>query len=241
MSGNGGASASGPSGSGSSSNVSSSTVTKQPASVTKTISFAEIVKDRNAEVRVTADGLLYAVDLTAVMIGKDNEYSALVLRRLSPDEFDPIKLIGRKIGSSGRHETKLISFKDALQLVMVLPGKIAKETKAQFAAIIQRYMAGEASLHDEIMANAASTSSVAQLARASLQSDGAQAVIPNVSTALDVSQLQVAVGAVMDSTVAPMALQLQEANTLQQQANTLQQQANAINSEQVSCSIVFYS
>jgi hypothetical protein len=68
--------------------------------------------------------------------------------------------------------TKLVSFKHAIDLVMVLPGKVAKEVRTQFSNIIQRYMAGDESLKDEIDANARSTSPVAQMARASVQSDG---------------------------------------------------------------------
>ena len=52
---------------------------------------------------------------------------------------------------------------------MVLPGKVAKETRAQFAGIIQRYMAGDESLHAEIQRNAESDSSIAQLARAGME------------------------------------------------------------------------
>jgi hypothetical protein len=68
--------------------------------------------------------------------------------------------------------TKLVSFKHAIDLVMVLPGKVAKEVRTQFSNIIERYMAGDESLKDEIDANARSTSPVAQMARASVQSDG---------------------------------------------------------------------
>jgi hypothetical protein len=51
---------------------------------------------------------------------------------------------------------------------MVLPGKVAKETRTQFANIIRRYMAGDATLVPEIQANAQSASPVAEMARASL-------------------------------------------------------------------------
>jgi hypothetical protein len=51
---------------------------------------------------------------------------------------------------------------------MVLPGKLAKEIRAQFASIIQRYLAGDHTLISEIQANAASSSPVAQMARESL-------------------------------------------------------------------------
>ena len=54
---------------------------------------------------------------------------------------------------------------------MVLPGKVAKETRVKFADIIRRYMAGDTSLIQEIHANAESTSPIAELARASLDEE----------------------------------------------------------------------
>ena len=41
----------------------------------KTISFAEIVRGRDASVRVTDDMLIYAVDLAIVMTGADRNYA----------------------------------------------------------------------------------------------------------------------------------------------------------------------
>lgn len=61
-----------------------------------------------------------------------------------------------------------MTFDDSIQLIMVLPGRVAKETRAQFAAIINRYLAGDHTLISEIQANAASSSPVAQMARESL-------------------------------------------------------------------------
>ena len=51
---------------------------------------------------------------------------------------------------------------------MVLPGRIAKETRVQFANIIRRYMAGDETMHAEIQANSVSSSPIAQMARESL-------------------------------------------------------------------------
>lgn len=64
--------------------------------------------------------------------------------------------------------TKLLSFKDAAEFIMVLPGEFAKGVRKQFADIITRYAAGDKSLHNEIDANAASDSPIAQMARASM-------------------------------------------------------------------------
>jgi len=91
-----------------------------------------------------------------------------VLRRLGDDVFLSSKIIERNTGGSGNSRTKLVSLRDAMQLVMVLPGKVAKETRAQFAGVIERYIAGDRSLHAEIEANAGSGSGLARLARESL-------------------------------------------------------------------------
>jgi len=42
------------------------------------MSFAEIVKGRDASVRMTDDGYLYAVDLVMVMTGADRNYAGQV-------------------------------------------------------------------------------------------------------------------------------------------------------------------
>jgi hypothetical protein len=51
---------------------------------------------------------------------------------------------------------------------MVLPGKLAKEVRKQFADVIHRYMAGDSNLISEIQANAQSAAPVAQIARETL-------------------------------------------------------------------------
>ena len=44
----------------------------------KSFSFAEIVRGRDASVRMTDDGYLYAVDLSMVMTGADRNYAGQV-------------------------------------------------------------------------------------------------------------------------------------------------------------------
>jgi hypothetical protein len=125
------------------------------------ISFAEIVQGRDASVRVTVDGLIYAVDLVMVMTGKSNNESNECLRELNPSLFN-------KENFFIRSRSRLVSFQHAIELIMVLPGKVAKEVRVQFADVIRRYMAGDESLIDEIEANARSSSPVARMARATL-------------------------------------------------------------------------
>jgi hypothetical protein len=103
-----------------------------------------------------------------VVTGLNRDDAGKTLRRLSDEIFSSDKLSERNTGGSGNSKTKLVSFEHALELVMVLPGNTAKETRVQFANILKRYMAGDQSLISEIHANAASNSPIAQMARAAL-------------------------------------------------------------------------
>lgn len=103
-----------------------------------------------------------------VMTGASRDDAGKALRRLSDEVFQSDKLSERQLSARGGYKTKLVSLQDALELVMVLPGKVARETRVQFANIIRRYLAGDSSLITEIHANAASNSPIAQLARASV-------------------------------------------------------------------------
>ena len=136
----------------------------------KFFSFAEVVQGRDANARMTDDGLLYAVDVNMVMSGKDRNNAGRDLRDLPDDVFSSTKFVERKMPGKGNGHTKLVSFENAIELIMVLPGKVAKETRAKFASIIRRYLAGDHSLIVEIRANAESESPIARLARGEVPS-----------------------------------------------------------------------
>jgi hypothetical protein len=138
-------------------------------SIRKIISFSEVVQGRDTTVRVTDDGMIYAIDLVVAMTGKDRNDAGQILRRLSNDVFERNKLCCRMLVGGG-HATKLVGFNNAIELVMVLPGKIAKKTRIHFVNIIRRYFAGDSTLAHELSANARSSSPVAVLARASIKS-----------------------------------------------------------------------
>lgn len=63
---------------------------------TKYISFDEIVQGRDSQVRVTDDGLIYAVDLVMVVTGKDRDHASQALRGLSNDVFSVERFVQRK-------------------------------------------------------------------------------------------------------------------------------------------------
>jgi hypothetical protein len=111
------------------------------------ISFKEIVQGRNTSVRVIGKRMLHAVDLVAAVTGKDRNDSGQILRRLKNDIFPSCKLIKQ---ASMR---TLISFQDAVELIMVLPGSTAKHTRKMFADIIMRYLDGDSSMCEEIETN----------------------------------------------------------------------------------------
>ena len=133
------------------------------------ISFAGIAQGRESSVRTTYDGMIYAVDLTMVVTGLERDQAGLALRRVLKKNLVSIKMIERNTGGKGNYKTQLVSLKDALQLVMVLGGELAKETRADFAKILRDFFAGEESVVDQVRANAASDFPIAQLARACVE------------------------------------------------------------------------
>jgi hypothetical protein len=118
-----------------------------------TISFEGIVKGRDSTIRVTADGLLSAVDLVMVVTGKDRDHSGKMLRRLPERDFSSDNFIQRMLSTHGGCKTKLVTLHHAAKLVMVLPGKSSKRYQKQFADILIRYLDGDLSMCSEIANN----------------------------------------------------------------------------------------
>lgn len=124
--------------------------------VMSVISFAEVVRGRNSFVRITEDGLVYAVDLVMAVSGKNRNDAGRVLCHLPEDMFSSVKFTERKMSCESNVRTKLLTFQDAIHLLAVLPGKFDKKSRVQFVNIIKRYLAGDQSLTQDIQANAAS-------------------------------------------------------------------------------------
>ena len=132
------------------------------------ISFAEIIHGRDASVRVTHDGFIYAVDLVMVVTALERKHAGQALRRVMDKNLLGFNLKHRNTGGQGNSKTEMVDLKEALQLIMVLPGDMAKTVRAQIGDIMTKFFAGDESLVDQIRANAESNSPIAQLARASL-------------------------------------------------------------------------
>ena len=97
------------------------------------LSFAAIVQGRESSARVTEDGLVDLVDLVMVVTGKNCNDSNEVLRDLKPSLFDKGLILMRG-------KRRYVTLKDAITLIMVLPGKMATELRKQFAEIIEKYI-----------------------------------------------------------------------------------------------------
>ena len=115
-------------------------------------SFTGTVHGRESSVLMTDDGLLHAVDLVMVVTGKDRDQSGNVLRRLTHEIFPRDKFTDRP-SIRGGHPIKFITFQNAIELIMILPGKTAKNIRKQFADVIVRYLDGDRSMCSEIKAN----------------------------------------------------------------------------------------
>jgi AraC-like DNA-binding protein len=77
-----------------------------------------------------------------------------------------LNLSERNTGGKGNFRTQLVNLKDAMQLIMVLPGEMAKTVRVQIGEVMTDYFKGSESLVEQIRANAVSNAPICQLARA---------------------------------------------------------------------------
>jgi hypothetical protein len=120
------------------------------------LTFENVIagRDVSASVRITNDGFLNAVDLVMAVTLKDNEASAKAIRTVvGHGHFNANKIVQRRTSGSGNSKTKFISFGDAIELIMVLPGRIAKQIRVKFADVIVRYLDGDRTMCTEIEEN----------------------------------------------------------------------------------------
>ena len=143
------------------------------------IPFDEIVP--NAQVRFTVmDGKQYLSirDFIMVYCGKDGNHAADCWRTLTESKKNELtQYLGMfQFPGRGQSSQPVITFPGAIKLAMFLPGENAKKNRSSMVRILQRYYAGDESLIAEIEANASSASPVAEMARASLESEQPSAI-----------------------------------------------------------------
>jgi len=132
----------------------------------QTVSFDELKPGSTVQVLLEQPPLIFAVDIAMIVTGKDKNQAGAALRAIPDDRFRSTKFIERTPPGGGRL-TKLVTYEDALLLVMALGGKQATLLKTQFAKTLTRFFAGDSSLVQELWANATSTAPLNALARES--------------------------------------------------------------------------
>lgn len=74
-------------------------------SVSKSLSFAELIRERESSVKVTDDGLVDVINVIMVLTGKDSDRSKEVLSNLSLSVFNQDKIFVVQIGEERRGGT----------------------------------------------------------------------------------------------------------------------------------------
>lgn len=148
------------------------------------IPFDEIVP--GATVRFTnIDGVQYLSisDIIKHICAKDFRGASKVWRNLPEEKKAEVWQNGThfKFSGQGQSEQPVITFKCALKLVMLLSGDKAAMHRVAMVSILSRYYAGDDSLTDEIEANAASSSAIAEMARNSVVDGAVSNKRPRVS------------------------------------------------------------
>ena len=78
----------------------------------KVLDLSEIIS--GSTVRVTSDGMLYAVELVMVITGKNNNDAGKDLRNIPEKIFPSAKIAERKTPGKGNGRTKVVTFNDAI-------------------------------------------------------------------------------------------------------------------------------
>ena len=103
-------------------------------------SFSCIVQDRIADVRLIDKTWLVAVDLAVAMSGKSPDHAGRDVRDLKEELFSKRDFVRKTLPGTGNANIRMVDFENAIKLVMVLPGKIARNLRAQFVHIIVRHL-----------------------------------------------------------------------------------------------------
>ena len=138
------------------------------------LTFSELVP--NGHVTVTEDDMLYAVELVMVVTSKGRIHANSTLKGVKEEHFCYQKLITKKMPGRGDGRCKLISFENAIELIMVWPGEDAKKYRQKLVDIIKRYLASDRALIGETEANAVSSHPVNQMAREACAADNAMSL-----------------------------------------------------------------
>ena len=142
---------------------------------TTIIPFHELVPGSEGVRFTTVEGIPYMSvrDIIMVVCKKDSKRASETWINLSETYKNELSEFLGNFGNfqfpgRGQSPQPVITLPGALKLVMWLPGNMAKDFRTKACEILNRYIAGDASLVAEINANAVSTAPINEMARASL-------------------------------------------------------------------------
>jgi hypothetical protein len=111
-------------------------------------------------------------DIIMNVCGTTGNRANEIWARLGQDKKDELNASCGNFKFPGRGQSKqpVITFQGALQLIMLLPGEVAKKHRSGMVTVLTRYLAGDQTLIRDIEANGSSNSPICQLAREELES-----------------------------------------------------------------------
>lgn len=121
-------------------------------------------------VRVTKELNFHATDLVNAVCRRGRNQAAWTLRYLiTHKRFDESDFTYIYVGTVKK--IRMVSFANAVKLLMLLPGKLAQANRSKFAQTLYQYYAGDAKLKAEIDRNAGSSEWIHVLAREALAAE----------------------------------------------------------------------
>jgi hypothetical protein len=118
-----------------------------------------------------SDPRVSIMDFVMAVIGKDKDHCRKTIANMEIENQDFFPVL-KKFQFSGRGERFqfVLCLSECVELLMILPGKKAKEFRKNSAGLLTRLFAGDPALHDLIEKNRLSDGVVNQLARAEMES-----------------------------------------------------------------------
>jgi hypothetical protein len=100
------------------------------------VSFSSITQTSNADVRFANNEWFAAVDLAMAVSGKNKDDAGKDVRCLNDDIFPMTNFRCMTLPGQGNANVRMVNIKNAVTLIMVLPGKAAKSLRAKFTEFI---------------------------------------------------------------------------------------------------------
>jgi hypothetical protein len=114
-------------------------------------------------IRVTSDDQISILDVVEHVTKQSRAASRMTWQRYLTENEGETSCDSFKFKGRGQNATPVTDVQTILTIIMNLPGKMAQGYRRKFSSILIRVLGGDETLHDQIDANAASTSGVAQL------------------------------------------------------------------------------